>query len=332
MQWTRKPAGTGVGTAGLTFLRDEPEIAVLIAAYLSDRTTWDEAVMVGLIEPHVGPGAEGTAADYARTIARAIERNAFMAQHDKTAAIVREVQAVRSDVRRLVGRSGSDGLIAGDALPREALAPVEELGATSPDEAEALRLSLANEATRVGEIRGLITNPPPWVAEGSSALWATMGEVAEAFGLLDLAAQATQEAAGLPGADRARMFARASQLARIQGDDDRANERLGEARSINADHPSVRYVEARLVPDPQSQLDLLDSIEPLHDRQAAAFEVVRALCHLALDQLDEARAAAERAVEVLRRLAGRPRAGATADADLQPTPRARRPGRHLSRW
>ena len=251
--------------------------------------------MVRLIEPHVGPGAEETAAVYARTIARAIERNAFMVQRDKTAAIVREVQAIRSDIRGLGGKRSPDGLIAGDPLPIDALAPVEELSELSPDEGNSLRASLANEATRLGEVRGLISDPPPWVNDGSAALWATLGEVAQAFGLLDLAEQATHEAAGRPGADRARLFARASDLARLQGESDKADELLDEARAINPNHPSVRIVGAQLTTDAKAQLAALEGIEPLHARQGAAFEVTRALCHLALDEPDEADAAASRA-------------------------------------
>jgi hypothetical protein len=213
-----------VGTAGLAFLREDQRIVAMILELLTDRTTWDEGAMVAAIEPHVGPvDEETTAHDFAVSLARSIKRNVFQAESSHTTAVVREVQGISDQLDVLSARLQPERRVAEARAPGQALDTIRELEQAHPDEARQLSGALTDERTRVGQLRGLINDPPPWISNGSSDLWRALADLAMSYGQMEEAEKAALTAADRPGADRVRAWAYAADIAWMRGDRDQAD-------------------------------------------------------------------------------------------------------------
>src|SRR5262249_10296976 len=121
-------------------------------------------------------------------------------------------------------------------VPRQALEPVRRLAGSQAAEAAQLEAALQDESRRQRDLANLIKKPQPWVSNGSGALWATLADLALAYGMLAEGEKALVEAAKRAGVDRVRTLARAAQVARLRGKLKRADGLLAEARELDADH------------------------------------------------------------------------------------------------
>jgi tetratricopeptide (TPR) repeat protein len=276
----------GVGVAALAPLRESESVVELVAAFIEHPDSWDERELVRAIEPFVGPMAEeGSATETAERIAALIKESAWIAFKDDREAIV---HTVRNEVRPLADLA-APRYLSEEWVPRQALEPVRRLSKEQPGEAARLEQALADESHRPRELANLIKKPQRWVTEGSSALWATLADLALAYADFNLAEAALLEAAERPGADRVRLLSRAAQVARIRGDAARASALLADARELDPDHPAVAIAEARQTEDPKRRLEILEAVEPQDDAQAANVESDRALSFLALGDYAAAR-------------------------------------------
>lgn len=282
-----------VGISMLARVRTDGTVIELVAAFIEDPESWDQPALVDAIEPLVGPlDDDGSPRETAERIADLVRESAWQAFAKDREAIV---HTVRSEVRPLA-RLAAPRFLSEEWIPRQALELVRRLSKEHPEEAARLEDALADESRRRRELTNLIRKPQGWLRDGSSAVWATLADLAIAHGLLDVAEGALVEASDRAGGDRVRLLSRAAQVAYLRGDAARADALLDEARSLDRDHPAIAIAIARRSEDPAERLELLTGIEPQDDLQAAAVAVDRALALLSLGDFDGARQQRERAV------------------------------------
>jgi hypothetical protein len=137
-------------------------------------------------------------------------------------------------------------------------------------------------------IEGLINDPPPWLSSGSHKRWSALGEVASAYGLWSVSADAFLRASEYPGANRAALIARAAADAMIAGNQERYRELLARAEALDRRDAQVILSGLRAVSDPAERLRRLEEAprqaEPRHE---AALAVARAVAQLDLELWDE---------------------------------------------
>ncbi len=287
-----------IGPAGLEPLLQDEHAAGLIVDLLADPANADEQALARAIEPHVGRHDEETdAVEYAIRVAASLRRNVWRAQESDRAAIVGQLQTEVRALKREKALWASPRFLSDEWVPRSALDRVKDLAQTEPDEAVSLGQALSDESTRRTTLKGLIDDPPRWVSDASAALWTTLGQLAATYGLSEQAVKAFVESAERPGADRASLYARASQLAVDKGDATDAATLLERAREFNGRHPDVIAAAARQDPDPQRSLEILADVQARTPAETAAIEIARMLAYLALDDIASAGDACERALE-----------------------------------
>jgi hypothetical protein len=287
-----------IGPAGLEPLLEDEHAADLIVDLLVDPANADEHALATAIEPHVGRHDEQTdAADYAIRVAASLRRNVWRVQESDRAAIVGQLQTEVSALRQEKALWASPRFLSDEWVPRAALDRVKDLAQTQPDEAASLERALSDESTRRAALRGLINDPPGWVSEGSAALWTTLGQLGASYGFAEEAAAAFIEAAERPDADRASLYARASQFAVDRQADEEATELLRRASAIEACHPDVVAAAARQETDPNRGLELLAGAQARSPTEVAAIEIARMLAYVELEDIASALEACERALE-----------------------------------
>lgn len=129
----------------------------------------------------------------------------------------------------------------------------------------------------------------------SAAVWETVMSIADEAGEAELAQEAAIRYAGSAGADRVRGLAWAAGLADQREDADERDRLMAEAEALDAQHPTLLLLQARLTTDPHERLELLEKVEPVDARQMAALEGQLALSYLQAGDLDAAFKAIERA-------------------------------------
>lgn len=275
-----------VGISMLAPVRTDPTVIELVAAFLEDPDSWDQQAFVDAIEPLVGAlDDEGSPRATAETVAELIRESAWQAFPKDREALV---HTVRSEVGSLT-RLAAPRFLSEEWVPRQALEAVRRLSRDHPEEAAHLEDALADEARRRRALANLVQKPQRWLREGSSAVWATVADLALAHGLLEVAEQALVEASERSDADRVRHLSRAAQVAHLRGDTERADVLLEEAQSLDPEHPAVAIARARRSDDASERLELLKGVEPQDDLQAAAIAADRALAFLSLGNYAEAR-------------------------------------------
>ena len=157
------------------------------------------------------------------------------------------------------------------------------------EELATLEAALAGLQDPRQTIRGLVDDPPGWLAEEISSMLDALGEVANGYGLWELAGKAFERAADLPGADRPALLARAALDAQLAGDEARYRTLLERAEALDA--ADAQVVLARLRPGmgPDERLGILKQAPHQEDdRREAALNVSRAIATMDLGDLDEA--------------------------------------------
>lgn len=283
---------TGLSAVGLGPLRDDPDVLRHIVTLLDDDSV-DESALARAIEPHVFQLGEGASAgETARLIVDTIKRQAWRAHKSDREAIVREIR--REHRERPAWATAR--YLSLDWAPRSVQALVADLATTRPGEAQALEDALGDAADQARTLSRLMRSPQPWLAEGSGELWTVVGQLAAAHGLWRDAEAAFVRGAESPGADEPGLLAKAAEMAVARGDQKRHRELLDAARESDDEHPEVLLALARQVDDAAEQLALLRVAEPRTDRQRGVIEAHKALAHLALGDIDEARSSADAAL------------------------------------
>ena len=133
------------------------------------------------------------------------------------------------------------------------------------------------------------------VQSAAPEVWETLVSIADDLGEWGLLRDVALRYAAADGADRVRGLAWAAGAANLAGDVEARDEFLREAREVDARHPSLLMVEARITPDPRERLRILDLIDSLDDRQRVAVEAARAHALYEAGDLDAAFVAVRRA-------------------------------------
>lgn len=136
-----------------------------------------------------------------------------------------------------------------DLAPERARDFLEELADKFPSEALRLQQSLEGGDSETA-IRGLLRDPPPWIAaEGSGLLWETLAATAEGTGQWELALDAWREAVDRPAADRTRALVRASTAAYVLGKGEEGERLLSRAEeSVILAPSSVKVATWNIAP------------------------------------------------------------------------------------
>ena len=159
------------------------------------------------------------------------------------------------------------------------------------DQAEAGQLHAAIDAGGPERVAELIRVPQRWLEHGSAQLWIAAARVAQRGNYYAETETAFLRAADHPATeDRVRQLVRASAIARIRQDEERADELLASAREISAIHPAVLLADARSHDDAESIIQTLDGVEGQDPTQTA--EIQATLCGAYLTHGDETKALA----------------------------------------
>jgi hypothetical protein len=292
----------GLSATGLAPLGSDPEFLQLLAIFFF-KGAFPRDNFVDVIEPHVGGTAELTPRQVAEQIADAIHDFGARARADDRELFAIEV--LREDLRRQhdeyvrgLGelRQEIQGIqqirhVSAEWAPPLARAAVRRLVESDPAEVAPLQDALEGRDDPRRLIEGLINDPPPWLNNGSHKRWSAVGEVASAYGLWSVSADAFLQASERPGANRAGLIARAAADSLIAGNDERYEELLARAEGLDRGDVQVILSGLRTVTDPAERLGRLEEApkqeEPRHE---TALAVARAVAQLDLGMWDEAEA------------------------------------------
>jgi hypothetical protein len=232
--------------------------------------------------------------------AKRSEREAIRLEGERTRRQLKGLEEQVADVGSTLGSSGPvtarslETARAVVELPPSQADVIEKLVEVDADGAIPLEEALA--AGGAQRVVDAIDGSPPWIENSSADVWQAAARLAESAGRIQQAQRGYERAADHPGAtDRVRQLVRASNAARMQGDDSRAQELLEIARSEDAGNPAVLLRDAREELDADEKLKLLDQIDPVDDDQAGSVETVRAETLLAMREFGRAREAVARA-------------------------------------
>jgi hypothetical protein len=292
----------GLSSTALAPLGSDPEFLQLLAVFFFKGAFPRESFVVA-IEPHVGATAELTPREVAEQVADAIHDFGARARTEDRELFAIEV--LREDLRRQHAeqvRALSDlrqdikGIqqirhVSAEWAPPLARAALQRLVKSDPGEVAPLQDALEGREDPRGLIEGLVNDPPPWLSNGSYKRWSAVGEVASAYGLWSVSADAFLRASERPGANRAGLIARAAADALIAGSEESYDELLARAEALDRGDAQVILSGLRRVTDPAERLRRLQEAprqaEPRHE---TALAVARAVAQLDLGMWDEAAA------------------------------------------
>jgi uncharacterized protein HemY len=125
-------------------------------------------------------------------------------------------------------------------------------------------------------------------ASARCEVWETVVAIVDELGDWELLEQVSLRYNASEGADPVRGLSWAAGAANQRGDAAATNTFLDQARAVDAKHPSLLLVEARLTEDPGERLKILDRVEPRDDRQRGTLEGVRAYAYFEAGDIDSA--------------------------------------------
>lgn len=231
---------------------------------------------------------KGEIGDAEERIAAQIEatRAEQTSAHEQTAA----------SLARLEGRltmpsdnAGTDGPLAG---PDRILVDLE---ATSPNDAQQVRDVWA--ANSPEEIASLAEHPDAALLGASGEAWLAHARLLGYHGLRPAASMAVDQALSRGVDDPVRTLVRASVIAAVDDDGERAEELLADAEARAPDHPAVFLRRAEELRDqPEELLRRLAGFRSDNDQDLAVVETLRARAAMMLDDYGEAERAASRAL------------------------------------
>jgi hypothetical protein len=308
------------------FLQTRPEIVEILDAFFVDQAPLRPALPVALVN-YLDPVSDAAPPreDLAEQVTKAIEDVAPKIWEDEADRVVYVLRAELAEQRvelteqRAVTeatfanteklleqgeaiRGSLEGAQAArlDALP-EAIRPYfERLAEEDADAARRLTdVLLAAPSIKEGVV-GLIAAPQGWISETSApgSTWAVLGRLAAHFGDWPEAETAFLAADDAGYQRRANTLARASEAAQAQGKSEEARELLERAEALDHTDATVSILVALRLSDTDEKLARLDEADPKTDDEEAAVEANRAFAFLGKDQIEEAHAAALRAVEL----------------------------------
>jgi hypothetical protein len=292
----------GFSSTALAPLGSDPEFLQLLAMFFF-KGAFPRDSFVDAIEPHVGSTADLGPREVAEQIADAIHDFGARARSEERELFAIEV--LREDLRRqhdeqMRGlnelRQEIQGIqqirhVSAEWAPPLARAALRRLVESEPAEVAPLEEALKGRDDPRRLIEGLVTDPPPWLANGSYRQWSAVGEVASAYGLWSVSADAFLRASDRPGANRAGLIARAAADALIAGSEQRYSELLARAEGLDRGDAQVILSGLRPVADPADRLRRLEEAPQQEEsRQEIALSVARAVAQLDLGMWDAAEA------------------------------------------
>ncbi len=292
----------GLSSTGLAPLGSDPEFLQLLAMFFF-KGAFPRDSFVDAIEPHVGATAELAPREVAEQIADAIHDFGARARTEDRELFAIEV--LREDLRRQHAeqmrglnelRQEIQGIqqirhVSAEWAPPLARAALRRLVESDPAEVAPLQDALGEGDDPRRLIEGLVNDPPPWLSNGNYERWSAVGEVASAYGLWSVSADAFLQASERPGANRAALIARAAADALIAGSEERYNELLARAEALDRGDAQVILSGLRPLTDPAERLRRLEEAQQQEEpRHETALAVARAVAQLDLGMWEEAEA------------------------------------------
>lgn len=292
----------GLSATGLGPLGADPDFLQLLAIFFF-KGAFPRDSFVDVIEPHVGATAELAPRQVAERVADAIHD--FGARARAKDQELFAIEVLREDLRRQhdeymrgLGdlRQEIQGIqqirhVSAEWAPPLARAALRRLVESDPADVAPLQEVLDGHADPRTLIEGLVNDPPTWLSSASHKTWSALGEVASAYGLWSVSADAFLRASECPGANRAGLIARAAADALISGNEERYRDLLARAEALDRGDAQVILSRLRPATDPAERLRQLEEApqqaEPRHE---TALAVARAVAQLDLGMWDEAEA------------------------------------------
>jgi hypothetical protein len=283
----------GLTTLGLAPLREDPEFLRLLAIFWTTGQ-FLRVEMVATIERHVGATQDRTPHELAEQLADAIDLYSARARQDKgelfaievlRQSLTQQLDALREEMRAAVPVRH----VTVEWAPPLARGRLQRLLGESAADLAPLEEALARLDDPRQTVRGLVADPPTWLASGRHTAWDALGEVASGYALWETASAAFEVAADRPGADRAALLARAAANAMLAGDERRYEALLQRAQMLDPNHAQVLLAQLRPGLRAEERLAILDSAPAQEDpRREAALNVARAVARMDLQEWDEA--------------------------------------------